>query len=177
MVAGLMAWSGTASPISAQKSGFDARQVQAVFLFNFAQFVAWPPDAFATPQSPLVIGILGDDPFGAVLDDIVRGEAVTNRPLVVERYRRIDDIDACHILFVNVASKDEYEQLFASLQGRAILTVGDTDGFAAHGMIRFLTEQNRIRLRVNVSTVQAAGLTISSNLLRAADVVGSVGTP
>ena len=65
-------------------------QVKAVFLFNFSQFVDWPPASFADGRSPLVIGVLGRDPFGATLDEIVRGETVNGRPLVVRRYESID---------------------------------------------------------------------------------------
>jgi hypothetical protein len=67
-------------------------QVKAVFLFNFAQFVHWPPQAFPEAQAPLVIGVLGDDPFGSSLDDAVRGELVNNHPLVIQRYRRVEDV-------------------------------------------------------------------------------------
>src|ERR1700730_292209 len=75
-------------------------QVKAVFLFNFAQFVEWPPQAFTDPRTPFVIGILGKDPFGPDLDAVVRGEAINNRPLVVERYRSIDELHNCNILFI-----------------------------------------------------------------------------
>src|SRR5687767_223921 len=66
-------------------------QLKAVFLFNFAQFVEWPPEAFPEAQTPLVIGVLGEDPFGAYLDETVRGETVNNRSLVVHRYRRVEE--------------------------------------------------------------------------------------
>jgi hypothetical protein len=157
---------------SAQAGPSREYQVKAVFLFNFAQFVEWPPAAFAGASSPLVIGILGGDPFGAYLDETVRNEKVNNRPLEIQRYHRVDEIKTCHILFISPSEIERYEQISAGLQGRSILTVGDTEGFATRGgMIRFLIEQNRIRLRVNVGTARAAGLTISSKLLRAAEIV------
>src|SRR5947207_13490122 len=76
-------------------------QIKAVFLFNFAQFVDWPTNAFPEVQTPLVIGVLGEDPFGSYLDETVRGEKVNNRPLVIQRYRRADEIKSCHILFIS----------------------------------------------------------------------------
>src|SRR5262245_36573345 len=76
-------------------------QLKAVFLFNFAQFVEWPSAAFPEAQTPLVIGILGEDPFGAYLDETVRGETVNNRSLIVRRYRRVEEIETCHILFIS----------------------------------------------------------------------------
>jgi hypothetical protein len=145
-------------------------QVKAVFLFNFAQFVDWPPKAFPEPQTPLVIGVLGEDPFGTYLDETVRGENVNNRPLVVQRYRRIGDIKTCHVLFINRSETDRLEQILASLRGRNILTVGDTDDFAQRGgMIQLVTEKNKIRMRINLEVVKAANLTISSKLLRVAE--------
>ena len=75
-------------------------QVKAVFLFRFAQFVEWPPEAFSDAQAPIVIGVLGEDPFGGFLDEAVAGERVNRRPLEVRRYRRMDEIGGCHILFI-----------------------------------------------------------------------------
>ena len=149
-------------------------QLKAVFLFNFAQFVEWPPQAFADAQTPLVIGVLGRDPFGAYLDEAVRGETVNNRSLVVRRYGRVEDIDTCHILFISRSEGDRLEKILARLRGRNILTVGDAEGFGLHSvMIRLVTVENKIRLRINLEVAQAANLRISSKLLRAAQIVTS----
>ena len=145
-------------------------QVKAVFLFNFAQFVDWPPKAFSEAQTPLVIGVLGEDPFGPYLDETVRGEKVKDRPLVVQRYRRLGEIKTCHVLFISRSETDRLEQILASVKGRNILTVGDAEDFALRGgMIQLVTEKNKIRMRINLEAVKAAGLTISSKLLRVAE--------
>jgi hypothetical protein len=147
-------------------------EIKAAFLFNFAQFIEWPTNAFPQPQSPLVIGILGPDPFGTALDEIVHGEAVKGHPLVIHRYRQVEDVNACHILFINETDAAQLGRLFARLNGRNILTVGDAESFTQRGgMIRFFTEQNKIRLEINMTAVQKAGLTISSRLLRLARIV------
>jgi hypothetical protein len=146
--------------------------VKAAFLFNFAQFVEWPTNAFPTPQTSLVIGLLGDDPFGAVLDEMVRGEIVNGHPLVVQRYRRLEEINTCHILFVSSSERRQMEQILAKVKDRNLLTVGEWDGFAQQGgMIRFITEKNKIRFRVNLDATKNANLTISSKLLKAAEIV------
>ena len=117
-------------------------QVKAVFLFNFTQFVEWPENAFEDEQSPLIIGVLGDDPFGSYLDETVQGEKV--------------------------------KQALIDLKGRSVLTVGDVADFARQGgVVRFFNENNKIRIRINLEAAKAANLTISSKLLRLADVVGS----
>jgi hypothetical protein len=147
-------------------------QVKAVFLFNFAQFVEWPPRAFAGTDTPLVIGVLGEDPFGAFLDDTVRGEVVKSRPLEVQRYRRIDDIKTCHILFVSRSEAGRLDQTLASLKDRNILIVGDADDFVRRGgTIQLANAQNKVRLMINPDAAKAANLTISSKLLRAAEIV------
>jgi hypothetical protein len=160
--------------LSAQTAPAREYQVKAVFLFNFAQFVDWPPQAFPEAQTPLVIGVLGEDPFGAYLDETVRDEKVNNRPLAVRRYRRVEEIKTCHILFISRSEADRLEQILARLKGRHILTVADTEGFALRGvMIRLITEKNKIRLKINLEAAKAANLTISSKLLRPAKIVAA----
>jgi len=145
-------------------------QVKAVFLFNFAQFVDWPPKAFPETQTALVIGVLGENPFGTYLDETVRGEKVKDRPLVVQRYRRVGEIKTCHVLFISRSETDRLEQIIASVKGRNILTAGDAEDFALRGgMIQLVTEKNKIRMRINLQAVKAANLTISSKLLRVAE--------
>jgi hypothetical protein len=149
-------------------------QVKAVFLFNFSQFVDWPPAAFASPRAPITICVLGHDPFGAALDAIVEGEIVNGRPLEVQRYRGVAEVGSCHILFIDRSEQSRLAEILASLAGRSILTVSDMDNFARRGgMIRFMTVGNKIRLRVNIEVAQAGGLAISSKLLRPAEIVKS----
>lgn len=149
-------------------------QIKSVFLFNFAQFVEWPSSSFTEPREPLVIGILGEDPFGSYLDETVQGETTHDRPLVVRRFRLVEDIKNCHILFISQSEEARVEKILASLKGRRILTVGDCDAFAQRGgMIRLVTENNKIRLQINLDSVKAEDITISSKLLRPAEIVGN----
>jgi hypothetical protein len=147
-------------------------QLKAVFLFNFTQFVEWPPDAFELPASPIVIGVLGADPFGPVLDEAVRGEVVRSRPLKVERYRRIEDVKTCHILYISQSESERLEKIVKQLRTKPVLTVSEIEGAAQAGVIiRLLTEQNKIRFRINVEAAREANLTLSSKLLRMAEIV------
>lgn len=147
-------------------------QLKAVFLFNFAQFVEWPARAFAAPDTPLVIGVLGEDPFGAYLDDLVHNEKVGLHPLQVRRFKTAADIAACHIVFVSRSEGDRLDPAMAVLTGRSVLTVSDLDLFTRHGgMVRFVTESGKIRLRINVEAAKACDLKISSKILRPATVV------
>lgn len=147
-------------------------QVKAVFLFNFAQFVGWPPEAFKGTDTPIVIGVLGSDPFGSYLDELVRGEKIGSRPMLVRRLRRVEDVGDCHILFISRSEAGSLGAIMAQLKGRSVLTVGDVDGFTRlGGMVRFMTEEGKIHLRINVQSVRSAGLTISSRLLAHAAIV------
>lgn len=147
-------------------------QLKSVFLFHFTQFVDWPPTAFADADSPLVIGILGDDPFGPYLDDAIRGERVNGRPIVVQRYRKLADVKTCQVVFISQSESDRLGQIVNGLRGHAILTVSDIDDFAKHGgMIQFITSKNKIHLGINVDAAKAANVTISSKLLRSADII------
>jgi hypothetical protein len=161
-----------ATPGRAQTPQPTEYQVKAVFLFNFSQFVDWPAAAFADSRSPLVIGVLGSDPFGDLLDEIVRGETVNGRVLEVRRYQSVDQVDDCHILFIDRSQDAQLDAIVAALKERSVLTVGDFAGFARRGgMIRFVTVGNKIRMHVNLTAAQAAQLTISSKLLRPAQIV------
>ncbi len=149
-------------------------QVKAVFLFNFAHFVEWPASAFPQGQTPLVIGVLGQDPFGSYLDETVRGEKVNNRALTIRRYRRVEEIQTCHVLFISRSEADHMDQILASLKYRKILTVADVDSVGGSPvMIRFVTQQNKIRLRINSEAARAANLTISSKLLRLGETMAA----
>jgi YfiR/HmsC-like len=149
-------------------------QVKAVFLFNFAQFVDWQPVADQDPRAPLLIGILGDDPFGALLDETVRGEHLGMRPFEIRRYRELADIDTCNILFISRSENQRIAEILPTLRNRPILTVSDADDFAKRGgMIQFFNDKNRIRLRINPEAAQAAKVVISSKLLRLAEIVAT----
>jgi hypothetical protein len=148
-------------------------QVEAVFLFNFSQFVEWPPQAFPEAGSPIVIGVLGSDPFGATLDEVVRGEVVKGRPLVVRRFQHLEDLTDCQILFISRSERARLQPILEKLKGRSILTVSDLEEFAGEGgVICFVLLDNKIRLRVNLEAAKAVGLTLSSKLLRPAQIVG-----
>ncbi len=147
-------------------------QIKAVFLFNFTQFVEWPATAFPSPEAPFVIGLIGDSPFGGYLDDIARGERAYDRPLVVRRCRTVAEAAACQIVFIARSESYRLDQILAALRHRPTLTVGDSPDFTQHGgIVHLLTEQNKIRFRIDLDAARDAQLIISSKLLRAAEVV------
>jgi hypothetical protein len=157
--------------ISAQKPPSQEYQLKAAFLFNFTQFVEWPSSAFSSAKSPIVIGILGEDPFGTYIEEIVQGEEVNGRPLVIQRYHTIEEIKQCHILFINLPKTSKQEQIIKSLKGKNILSVGESSNFIKEGgIIKFSMIDNKIHFQINPEAAKEAGLTISSKLLRLAEI-------
>ncbi len=149
-------------------------QVKAVFLFNFSQFVEWPAQSLGSPAAPFFICIVGEDRFGMQLDATVRGENVQGHPLVVKRYAHPAAIEpSCHILFIDNSEAAQLDSITGALGGHAVLTVSDIEHSAEHGaIIQFTNDRNRLRLRINVAAARSAGLTISSKLLRPAEIIG-----
>ena len=146
--------------------------LKAVFLLNFAQFTDWPTNAFDRADSPFVIGVLGNDPFGDVLEETVRTENWNDRKFVVQRFRRVEEVANCQILFISQSETRRLKEDLAGLKGRPILTVSEIENPAYHGAcVRFITENNKIRLRINIDSLKEANLTMSSQLLRVAEIV------
>ncbi len=169
---GLALLASTAQAEAAESAPSPEYQLKAVFLFNFAQFVEWPARAFPKLDTPLVIGVLGDDPFGDYLDELVRGEKIGSRLLVARRFKRGDEIGECHILYVSASESAVLGATLEVMKGRSVLTVSDLEVFTKQGgLVRFVTESGKIRLRINVEAAGACGLKISSKILRPATVV------
>jgi hypothetical protein len=149
--------------------------IKAGFIFNFAKFVEWPPTTFPQADSPIVIGILGTDPFGAIIDQIVQDKKIGGRGFVVKRLKwGVDtkELRECKILFVGASERAHLDELVQIVRGLPILTVGETPGFAERGgVIRLVLEDNRVRFEVNVEAARQAGLTISSRLLTLARII------
>ena len=149
--------------------------IKAGFIFNFAKFVEWPSNAFTQPDSPIVIGILGTDPFGTIIDKTVQDKKIGTRGFVVKRLKwgtDLKELKECKILFVGASERAHIDELVQIVRGLHILTVGETPGFAERGgVIRFVLEDNRVRFEVNVVAAQQADLTISSRLLTLARII------
>jgi hypothetical protein len=148
-------------------------QLKAVFLWRLGQFTEFPAEAFEKPDSPLIIGVIGKNPFENLLEAAVEGETAHGRKVQVRYYRQVSEIERCHVLYVNEADARRTSEVLAAVAKRSILTAGDSEAFArAGGMVRFLADKGRLKLRVNVSAMAAAHLTLDARVLRAAEVVG-----
>ncbi|MFZ1986074.1 MAG: YfiR family protein [Desulfatitalea sp.] len=174
LMAGWLLWSA-AWPVSAQQTPASEYKIKAAFLYNFAKFIEWPDLGNSAATDAFVIGILGKDPFGPEIQ-VIEGKLVKGKPLRVIRSASLDELKSSQVLFIGAASPAELTRILKSLQGRPVLTVGDTDGFAREGvMINLTTEENKVRFEINPQAAEQAGLKISSHLLRLAKIVTAEG--
>ena len=163
---------GIVYPLFAQRHPPRHYQVKAVFLYNFTQFVEWPPAAFPDSDAPLVVGILGEDPFGPYLEKVIEGEQINGHPLAIRRFEPGEEIKDCHVLFVNLPHSSQIAETLKKLQGQNILTVSDqADFLEVGGMIKFVSVNNKIQFQINADVASSADLKISSKLLRVAEIV------
>jgi hypothetical protein len=146
-------------------------QVKAEFIERFTRFVDWP--ATASSSKPFVIGVYGEDRFGAYLRELAAARKFKGRDAVVLAVAEAESIDDCDVLFIGSASKRELSNLLEKTRGRAILTIADSEGFAEQGvLINFYSSGNQIRFEINEKAAERSGLRISSKLFKLARVVG-----
>jgi hypothetical protein len=142
-------------------------QVKAAFLLNFTKFVEWPSGAFAASDSPFTICLMGRDPFARILDDMVEGEAVNGRRVMVRRMGENLSPQGCQVVFIASPEK-EFARILSSV-GRGVLTVGEGDGFIrAGGIIAFVIQDRRVRFDIAQSAAEGGALKLSSQLLAVA---------
>src|SRR5690606_5419148 len=158
--------------LSAQDSKPSHDKIKAIFLYNLTQFVEWPPYAFKEKDDPLIVGILGEDPFEVYLKEVISGEQTNGHPIVLHHYGLEEDITECHVLYVNLSNPDLLNQTLQNLKGKSILTVSDDAGFLdAGGMIQFINVNNKVHIKINPDASSAADLKLSSRLLHVAEIV------
>jgi hypothetical protein len=141
-------------------------QLKAAFMFNFAKFITWPPEAFAETNSPFRFGVLGQNPFGDDLDRLVRNKSLGGHPLTVERPGSVAEARKCHVLFISTSEENHLRQILDDLRGSTVLTVGETSRFVeSGGIIGFVIESQKIHFEINSQEASRAGLKVSSKLL------------
>ncbi len=166
----LLGWAPLAAPQAAPAA--TEHEIKAAFLLNFAKFVEWPASAHPAADSPIRVGVLGDDPFGNVLDRTLKGRSVQGRSFVVERSKDPETLKSCHILFVAASEKEWVKPILGALKGLPILTVGEAAGFAhARGVVNFVLQEKLVRFEINPDAAARAGLKVSSKLLQLARIV------
>ncbi len=149
----------------------DEFELKAAFLFNFARFCDWPKEAFASPDAPFVIGVLGKDPFGKHIDAL-EGKKVKERRVAVKRLSRAEELGDCHIAFFGEMEEQAVRKGLDAIRKQPVLTVGDREGFAQDGgVVNFYLDERRVAFEVNVQAAERSGVKPRSQLLKLARVV------
>ncbi len=140
-------------------------QVKAAFLYNFVKFVEWPA-ALPEQQGPVVMCVIGKDPFGDVLVRAVEGKKVNGRPMEVRQIAGAGAAISCHVLFVSPSESSRFTEIANAVRVWSVLTVGEGERFTERGgMIAFVMEGQRVRFQINLKVATEAGLKVSSKLL------------
>ncbi|HSR08080.1 MAG TPA: YfiR family protein [Bryobacteraceae bacterium] len=167
----LMVLLAAALQVHAEVPGFDEYQVKAAFLYNFAKFVEWPPGTFAKPNDPIEICIVGQNPFGSTLEDMVQGKKMEGRAFAVRQLPDTQQAGKCQILFIGASEGKRTRALLEALKGAAILTVGETGDFTSlGGIVSFRLEGPRVHIQIALDTAEHARLRVSSKLLSLAEI-------
>lgn len=152
--------------MSSQEAGPGEYQLKAAFLYNFAKFVDWPVAAFDRTNSPLIIGLWRQNPFGQDLEKVVQNKFIGTHPLTVKVLTSIPEAKNCHILFISRYEPQHPREVLEGVEGGNTLTVGESEVFFQEGgMINFVIEHNKIRFQINDGAARSAGLKVSSKLL------------
>lgn len=163
--AAILALAGAGACLSAQP--VDEYEVKAAFLARFASFVEWPADS---ARGPLCIGVVGDDPFGRILDQAVSGKNPNSRPFNVKRLHSNQRLDGCQILFLSASEAKRMPSILSRV-APGTLTVGESPGFCENGgIIGFEMVDNLVRFEINLEAAERAQLKISSKLISVARV-------
>jgi hypothetical protein len=164
-------WSLAALAAQAEPPSFPEYAIKAAYVYQFSSFIEWPPEAVPDPATPFCICVLGEDPFGPLLDAL-QHKTVQGRAVAIKRVKQIQESGGCQTLFVSASEAPRLDKILTALGTHPILTVADLPGFAqAGGAIEFIHQGNNIRFAINLDTARRAGLKISSKLLSLATVV------
>lgn len=147
-------------------------QLKAAFLFNIAKFVEWPADKFHGAKDPIVLCVLGANPFGDTLEQAAHGISIEDRKFVVRSISDQKQTGSCHILFISSSERKRLRAVLAEIASSGILTVGDIEGFAAEGgVVNLKLEGDKVRIGINVEAAEHEKIRISSKLLSLAQIV------
>jgi len=159
-------------PLAAEEPQADSRRVKALFVVNFLSFAGWPPSKLGPAPARLVIAVVGDPGFAALVGEVAAGRDVAGRRIVVKAVAAPEDALDAHLVFIASSQARKLPSVLRVLAGAEVLTVGDADGFAQEGVaINLYTFDNRVRIEINSTAAARAGVRLSANLMRLARVV------
>jgi hypothetical protein len=183
--------------VRAEPSSASEYQIKAAFLYNFIQFVDWPEEKSADSNKPIIIGIIGENPFGDAFEP-VKNKKVKGRSVIIKRFesfeelkkpteknpaspkatpeaskpkssQEIETLTECHLLFICSSEQKDLKEIINTIKDHSVLTVGEMGGFLeAGGIINWFVDEKKIRFEINVTVAERSKLKIRSELLRLA---------
>jgi hypothetical protein len=148
-------------------------EVKAAFLVNFLKFVEWPADRLPDATTPYVIAVIGGESFGAALQNATADRTIAARKVTVRIVPYISEVGHAHLVFISGSQQRQLPAILRELDGKSVLTVGDTPGYAESGvMLNLVVQDQRVRFEANTAAVARSRLRLSSHLLRIARIVG-----
>lgn len=157
----------------AQEAAPSEYQVKARLLLVFLDFVEWPADAFSSDDAPVIIGVLGEDPFGKDLDQVLRNQQVRGRPIAVRRARQAEDLLSAHLVFVSQSERNQLAEVLAILDRGPAVTLSEVNGFCRRGgILNFSIEDRKISFEANPSAARQKGIRLGAQLLKRATIIG-----
>jgi hypothetical protein len=149
-------------------------QVKAEFIERFTRFIDWP--AGSESRGNFHIGVIGDNPFNGYLDKMAALHKIHNRTVQIHAITDLSQIDSCQLLFIGASERERLKRILAHTESKPILTIGDTNGYAAAGVIiNFYTVGENVRFEVNEGAIERSGLKVSAKLLKLAKIVEQEG--
>ncbi len=144
-------------------------QLKAAFLYNFTKFVDWPPQRFAKPEAPIVIAVLGRNPFDDTVQELALDRKVNGRAVKFLRTEVPAQALGAHLVFIAAGEEPRFADAIATLHAGGVLTVGESEHFAAAGgAITFVMEDNKVRFVINLAATQTAQVRVSAQLQKLA---------
>ena len=145
--------------------------IKAAYLYNFAKFMTWPDDTFEGPDSPFILCIVGNSPFGEAIKTL-DNKMIGKRKYVVQSCEDLGQVQKCHILYVSPSEQGHIQTILNKAAGISCLTVSDLEDFTQNGgMVRFFLKGKKIQFEINIDNVKRSKLNVSSRLLKIATIV------
>ncbi len=160
-----------ASSLSAGKSDMKKR-LKIFYMHHFTKYTVWDPSAYKNDKTPFIIAVLGQDPFGSLLNTMMRGKKINGRRIRILRYESVDDVDFAHILFISNSLEGDMKEILSKICSKNMLTISDADNFVKNGgMIGFVEVEDKMRFSINRSEAKAKNIRFRSKLLRLAQKI------
>jgi len=159
-------------------SEFQEYELKAVYLERITRFMKWPDEAQRfNDAKEFIIGIFGENPFGAKIEDLYIGRKMNNKPIKINYLTNLNEIDKCQMLFIPHSKRKELSQILDITYKKPILTVGDTHGFSEKGvLVNLLILDDQIRFEINEQGFHDSGISIDTLILKVSKIVNPVKT-